>query len=212
MPLCATPGSGAAAPTRMRGGSLAESAEYADAGTSASAPSSAATSSSPASANVAAAHPARLPARGGSFHYAFRGAGSSSYLFTAPQLGYSIPELFVELEVHAPGLDVRGVTAPGIPVIAAGHNGRIAWGITNLAPDVTDFYLEQLQGDRYLRDGRLLPLRTRQETINVKGSAPVTIWYSGLSISAGAPLASAVASGRQRVQETTRARPAPAPQ
>ena len=46
---------------------------------------------------------ARAGRRGGSFHYAMRGAGGSSFLFTSPQLGFSIPELFVELEVHAPG-------------------------------------------------------------------------------------------------------------
>ena len=47
--------------------------------------------------------------------------------------------------------------------------------MTNLGPDVTDFYLEQLQGDSYLRDGKLVPLTTRQETIEVRGAAPVTI-------------------------------------
>ena len=41
--------------------------------------------------------------------------GRRAILFNGPQLGFSVPELFVELEVHAPGLDVRGVTAPGVP-------------------------------------------------------------------------------------------------
>src|SRR5687767_8537894 len=86
----------------------------------------------PPKAAAARAHVAgRLPARGGSFHFALRGPGDTASLFSAPQLGFSIPELFVEYEVHAPGLDVRGVTGPGIPVIAAGHNGRVAWGITS---------------------------------------------------------------------------------
>jgi len=67
-------------------------------------------------------------ARGGSNGYAIRAPGGRTLLSSSPQLGFSIPELFVELEVHAPGLDVRGVTAPGIPVLAIGHNGRIAWG------------------------------------------------------------------------------------
>ena len=79
----------------------------------------------PPKASAATARVAgRLPARGGSLHYAFRGPGNRAFLFNGPQVGFSIPELFVELEVHAPGLDVRGVTAPGIPVIAIGHNGR----------------------------------------------------------------------------------------
>ena len=94
----------------------------------------------------AAARAGRLPARGGSSHWAMRGPGNQAFLFTGPQLGFSIPELFVELEVHAPGLDVRGVTAPGVPVIAAGHNGRIAWGITSGLDDDDDLYVERLAG------------------------------------------------------------------
>ena len=113
-------------------------------------------------------------ARGGSFHYAMRGAGGSSYLFTAPQLGFSLPELFVELEVHAPGLDVRGVTGPGIPVIAAGHNGRIAWGITSGLDDDDDLYAERLTGkERYRFKGRTRKMRCRTETIRVAGAKSV---------------------------------------
>ena len=109
--------------------------------------------------------------RGGSFHYALRGAGGSSYLFSAPQLGFSLPELFVELEVHAPGLDVRGVTGPGIPVIAVGHNGRIAWGITSGLDDDDDLYVERLAGkERYRFKGRTRKMRCRTETIRVSGA------------------------------------------
>ena len=125
----------------------------------------------PKAAAAAASIPGRLPARGGSFHYAFRGPGGSSFLFSAPQLGFSIPELFVELEVHAPGLDVRGVTAPGIPVIAAGHNGRIAWGVTSGLDDDDDLYVERLAGkERYRFKGRTRRMTCRTETFEVSGA------------------------------------------
>ncbi len=39
--------------------------------------------------------------------------GGGASLFNGPQLGFQIPELFVEFEIHRPGYDVRGVTAPG---------------------------------------------------------------------------------------------------
>jgi penicillin amidase len=121
----------------------------------------------------ASASAARTPARGGSFHYALRAGGASS-LFTAPQLGFSIPELFVELEVHAPGLDVRGVTGPGIPVIAAGHNGRIGWGITSGLGDDDDLYVERLAGrERYRFKGRTRRMSCRTETFRVSGEPPV---------------------------------------
>src|SRR5437763_4146826 len=55
----------------------------------------------------------------------------TSYFFNGPELGFSAPEELYELEVHAPGLDVRGITAPGAPVIAIGHNEHVAWGLTS---------------------------------------------------------------------------------
>ena len=54
---------------------------------------------------------------GGSYMFAVRKPGGGALLFNGPQLGYSIPELFVELELHGPGVDVRGVTAAGVPLV-----------------------------------------------------------------------------------------------
>ena len=129
----------------------------------------------PPKASAAVAHVAgRLPARGGSFHFAIRGAGNTASLFSAPQLGFSIPELFVEFEVHAPGLDVRGVTGPGIPVIAAGHNGRIAWGVTSGLGDDDDLYVEKLAGkERYRFKGKTRKMACRNETFKVSGAKSV---------------------------------------
>jgi len=128
----------------------------------------------PKAAATAVARAGRLPARGGSFHYALRGPGSSAYLFSAPQLGFSLPELFVELEVHAPGLDVRGVTGPGIPVIAAGHNGRIAFGVTSGLDDDDDLYVERLAGrERYRFKGRTRRMGCRTERFRVSGAKSV---------------------------------------
>ena len=128
----------------------------------------------PKASPAAVAKAGRLPARGGSFHFALRGPGNTASLFSAPQVGFSIPELFVELEVHAPGLDVRGVTAPGIPVLAAGHNGRIAWGITSGLDDDDDLYVERLAGrERYRFKGRIRKMRCRIETFQVSGAKSV---------------------------------------
>src|SRR5215217_103823 len=128
----------------------------------------------PKAAAAVVAKAGRLPARGGSFHFAMRGPGNTAALFSAPQLGFSIPELFVELEVHAPGLDVRGVTGPGIPVLAAGHNGRIAWGITSGLDDDDDLYVERLAGrERYRFKGRIRKMRCRIETFQVSGAKSV---------------------------------------
>jgi len=129
----------------------------------------------PPKAAAAAAHVAgRLPAHGGSFHFALRGPGNTASLFSAPQLGFSIPELFVEYEVHAPGLDVRGVTGPGIPLVAVGHNGRIAWGITSGLGDDDDLYVERLAAkERYRFKGRTRKMSCRTETFEVSGAKRV---------------------------------------
>jgi penicillin G amidase len=41
-------------------------------------------------------------------------------------------------------LNVTGVVLPGQPFVVAGHNERIAWGMTNVMLDDIDFYLETL--------------------------------------------------------------------
>ena len=44
-------------------------------------------------------------------------------------------------------LDVAGFTFSGMPGVIIGHNADIAWGFTNLSPDVSDLYLEKVEGD-----------------------------------------------------------------
>jgi penicillin amidase len=106
---------------------------------------------------------------GGSYMFAVRRrADGHAILFNGPQLGFSAPERILELEVHAPGLDVRGLTAPGAPIIGAGHNGRVAWSITTGASDTDDLYAERLvpgQPERYLFRGRVLSMSCRDEVI-----------------------------------------------
>ena len=69
---------------------------------------------------------------GGSNMWAVRSRDRrSATLFNGPQLGFQIPELFVEMELHRPGLDARGATAPGVPVLGLGHNEHVAWGVTS---------------------------------------------------------------------------------
>lgn len=92
-----------------------------------------------------------------------------------PHLGVSMPGIWYQMGLHCRELseacpvDVSGYTFAGVPGVVIGHNQDIAWGLTNLAPDVTDFYLEQVDGEQYLRDGELVPLETRTETIKVAG-------------------------------------------
>ena len=63
-----------------------------------------------------------------------------------------------------------GFTFSGVPGVIIGHNADIAWGFTNLGPDVTDLYVERVRGDEWFRDGEWQPLRPATETIEVAGA------------------------------------------
>jgi penicillin amidase len=98
-----------------------------------------------------------------------------------PHLGTSIPGIWYQTGLHcrtvsaACPFDVAGFTFAGMPGVIVGHNQSIAWGLTNLAPDVSDFYLEKVTDQTYLRDGQQLPLDTSTETIKVAGGNDVQL-------------------------------------
>ena len=98
-----------------------------------------------------------------------------------PHLKLGIPSIWTQVNLQCRTVSaqcpfqVSGFSFSGLPGVVIGHNGKIAWGFTNLAPDVTDFFLEQVNGDTYLRDGAAVPLERRVETIKVAGGADVNL-------------------------------------
>lgn len=105
----------------------------------------------------------------GSNAWAIRGRDGAATLFSGPQLGFSIPELLVELELHGPGLDVRGATAAGVPAIGIGHNGHVAWALTSGLSDEDDLYAEELVGEEgYRLRGRVEAMECRDETFEFR--------------------------------------------
>jgi penicillin amidase len=60
-----------------------------------------------------------------------------------PHLLASAPGIWYLSHLSAPNVRVAGVTFPGVPGIVLGHNEFIAWGATNVGPDVQDLYREQ---------------------------------------------------------------------
>jgi len=98
-----------------------------------------------------------------------------------PHLDTSIPGIWYQSGLHcrtvsaACPFDVAGFTFAGMPGVIIGHNQSIAWGLTSLAADVSDFYLEKVTDQTYLRDGQQLPLETSTETIKVAGGNDVQL-------------------------------------
>jgi len=97
-----------------------------------------------------------------------------------PHLAPTMPGIWFQMGLHCGcGLNLAGFTFSGVPGVIIGHNDRIAWGFTNLGPDVTDLYLERIEGNRYQVDGEWVPLDVRTETLKVAGGKPVTITVRG---------------------------------
>ncbi|WP_109473373.1 penicillin acylase family protein [Ornithinimicrobium cavernae] len=99
-----------------------------------------------------------------------------------PHLGVTQPGIWMQVGLHcrevsqACPFDVTGYTFAGFPGVIIGHNNDIAWGFTNLDPDVTDFYLEEINDDNQVRRGAAWePLESRTEVIRVAGGEDVSI-------------------------------------
>jgi acyl-homoserine lactone acylase PvdQ len=90
-----------------------------------------------------------------------------AFLFSGPELGFSAPEELYELELHGPGLNVRGITAPGAPVVAIGHNAHVAFGLTSGLSQTNALYAERLvpgQPDQYYYRGKIRQMDCRNES------------------------------------------------
>ncbi len=104
-------------------------------------------------------------------------ASGKPILANDPHLEFSLPSTWYMVHLNAPGLNVSGVSLPGLPCIIIGHNARIAWGVTNLHFDVQDLYREQFnpQTGKYLYRGQWEQARLENDVIPVKGQKPVAV-------------------------------------
>ena len=111
-------------------------------------------------------------------------------------LEHGMPNLWYEAHLHAGGLDVAGVTLPGMPYVVVGHNQKIAWGFTNVAPTVTDIYIENFnqQGACQTPQGWVKP-EHRTELIHVKGKADIAV---DVQITRHGPIVSELVPGESR--------------
>ncbi len=66
-----------------------------------------------------------------------------------PQTGYFSPQILMEQDVHAPGLEARGAAFPGVNLfVLLGRGQDYAWSATSAGQDITDtFALELCEPD-----------------------------------------------------------------
>ncbi len=64
-----------------------------------------------------------------------------------PQVGYYLPQVLMELELHGPGIDARGAAFPGVSMYVQLGRGRdYAWSATSAGSDNVDTFAEVLCG------------------------------------------------------------------
>jgi penicillin amidase len=95
-----------------------------------------------------------------------------------PHLGIQMPSIWHQIDLHcqpvsdACDFEVSGFSFPGVPGVVIGHNAHIAWGYTNVGPDVMDLYIERVNPEnpnQYEVNGKWVDFETRTETINIGG-------------------------------------------
>jgi penicillin amidase len=112
----------------------------------------------------------------GSNNWALSGektASGSPILENDPHLDLTLPSIWYQIQLHAPGLNAYGVSLPGAPGITIGFNQHIAWGVTNVAADVLDFYQIKFKDNthkEYWYNNKWNKTTERLEKIKIRGS------------------------------------------
>ena len=100
------------------------------------------------------------------------------YMINDPHRAQSVPSLRYWAHLVGPGWNVIGGGEPGIPGISIGHNEHGAWGLTIFATDGEDLYVYETNPanpNQYRYRGTWEDMTIIEETIPVKGAAPVTV-------------------------------------
>jgi len=115
----------------------------------------------------------------GSNNWAVSGTKTKSgfpILCDDPHLQLTLPSIWYEIQLSAPGINVRGVSLPGTPGVIIGFTEEVAWGVTNAGSDVLDFFKISFRDQKrkeYACGGRWVKTTVRREEIKVRGGKPV---------------------------------------
>jgi penicillin amidase len=122
----------------------------------------------------------------GSNNWAVSGSKTASgypILANDPHLSLTLPSIWYEMQLYAPGVNTYGVSLQGSPGVIIGFNEDVAWGVTNAGSDVLDWYEIEFRDEtmqEYRHDGQWKPTSTRIEEIKVRGQETVmdTVIYT----------------------------------
>ncbi|MBX3038963.1 MAG: penicillin acylase family protein [Anaerolineales bacterium] len=106
------------------------------------------------------------------------------YLANDPHLGIQMPSIWYQIGLHCIEknnecpFQVTGFSFAGVPGVIIGHNDKIAWGFTNVGPDVMDLYIEKVNPqnpNQYEVNGEWVEFESYEETLYPVGGEAVTI-------------------------------------
>lgn len=101
-----------------------------------------------------------------------------------PHLGLNLPSIWFEIQLVAPKINAYGASIPGAPGVISGFNKEVGWGITNVAPDVTDWYLikpkDSSDLSTYWHEEQWKPTKIRLEKIKVRNGETLidTVYFT----------------------------------
>jgi acyl-homoserine lactone acylase PvdQ len=84
-----------------------------------------------------------------------------------PQVGYFVPQILMEEDLHGPGIDARGAAFAGVNLfVELGHGRDYAWSATSAGSDNVDTFAEVLCRDKvhYLYRGKCKPMEKLEKT------------------------------------------------
>jgi acyl-homoserine lactone acylase PvdQ len=84
-----------------------------------------------------------------------------------PQVGYFVPQILMEEDLHGPGIDARGASFAGVNLyVQLGHGRDYAWSATSAGSDNVDTFAEVLCKDNfhYLYKGKCLGMEKLEKT------------------------------------------------
>ncbi len=128
----------------------------------------------------------------GSNNWVISGARTNTgkpLLANDPHLGVQMPSIWYEVGLHCQPkgdgcpYNIVGFSFAGAPGVIVGHNDRIAWGVTNVGPDVQDLYIERINPqnpNQYEVNGQWVDMQVVEEIIQVAGgeAVPLTVRYT----------------------------------
>lgn len=95
-----------------------------------------------------------------------------------PHIRFSLPAVWYEAHLQAPGFELYGYHHALIPTAMLGHNRAFAWSLTMFQNDDLDLIAERVNPDNANQvwyRGRWVDMEQRSETITVKGAEPVQL-------------------------------------